>query len=115
MRLRLPLFVIAAIVFFLPLRAHAAVAEICNDGNVPLNVSRVIYSKSFFFGTSYQVSGRYVVAARKCETIYSSTDPDDLYLGFTYHDSKNALRTYVSEPSDNSDFAKAVSEKFCVG
>lgn len=114
MHVRRFLFAIAAIAFFPPLAAHAAVAEICNNGNVELSVARAVYSKSLLFGNSYEITGWYKVEPNKCETVYSSTDAEDLYLGFTYLDPKDVLRSYVSEPSDNSGFARAVSEKFCV-
>lgn len=114
MRLRSPLFLIAAVVCFFSLPARAAVVEICNQGDTTLYVASAVYSKSVFFGNSYQVTGWYAVDADKCEAVYSATDPEDVYFGFTYHDSKDVLRTYITHPHAEPDnFAVAVSEKFC--
>ncbi|HET9402009.1 MAG TPA: DUF1036 domain-containing protein, partial [Candidatus Acidoferrales bacterium] len=113
-RIRLPILALAVLIWFLPSSAHAAVAEICNHGDVALNVATAIYSQSILFGNSYRVQGWYHVQPNNCETIYSSVDPDDLYVGFTYRDPKNLLHAYTSEPSDESGAIKTVSEKFCV-
>lgn len=114
MRLRSPLFLIAAVVCLFSLPARAAVVEICNQGDTSLYVARAVYSKSLFFGNSYQVTGWYEVDADKCESVYSATDPEDVYFGFTYRDSKDVLRTYITHPHAEPDnFAVAVSEKLC--
>lgn len=114
MRVRSPLFLIAGVVCVFSLPARAAVVEICNQGDTTLYVARAVYSKSVFFGNSYQVTGWYAVDADKCEAVYSATDPEDVYFGFTYHDSKDVLRTYITHPHAEPDnFAVAVSERFC--
>ena len=115
MRIRFFPLAIAAIALFVPSAAHAAVVEVCNEGDAQLNVARALYSKSVLLGNSYEVSGWLQVDPQTCETIYSADDPDDVYLGFTYIDLKNVLRSWVSAPNDNSGAIKAVSEKFCVG
>ena len=112
---RLPLVAaIFAAAVVLPPAAHSAVVSICNSGNTNVSVAVAIYSKSLLFGNSYRVSGWYTVGPHKCEVMYSADTPDPIYLGFTYRDSANVLRTHVSEPSTPDDLAKAVSEKLCV-
>lgn len=115
MRARWLPLLIGAAVFFLPARARAAVVEICNNGDTTLNVARAIYSSSLVFGNSYHISGWYEVKAGSCETIYSETDPDSVYLGFTYRDAGGGLRNYIANPERPDNTYQAVSQKFCVG
>jgi hypothetical protein len=116
MRLRLPLLlIIVAIAFFLAPRADAADVRICNHGDTALNTARAVYSQSFFFGNSYRVSGWYVVNPGKCEVVYSADDPENIYLGFTYLDSKGTLRIWEPDEDSGDDVVKVVSDTFCAG
>jgi len=116
MRLRLPLLALAVIAFFMPVRAGATTLSVCNNGSVTLNVARVIYSQSFFFGKSYQVSGWYEVAGHKCEVVYESDSSDAVYLGFMYHaeDNKMRLKEAALPDGETAPF-DIVSQTFCAG
>ena len=109
------IIVLAAIAFFLPLRADASTVKICNHGNVAINVARAIYSQSFFFGNSYRVSGWYVVDIGKCEVVYDADDPEAVYLGFTFLGADGKLRTLQAEPEPGDDQVKKASTNFCAG
>jgi hypothetical protein len=115
MRMRWLLCLTCVLPFIVPPRMNAAVAEICNNGNTSLDVARAIYDKSLLFGDSYHISGWYTVDAGKCETIYSETDPDPIYLGFAYRDTNNGLRILQANPQDPDAVVQAVSQNFCVG
>jgi hypothetical protein len=115
MRMRWLLCLTCVLSFCVPPQANAAVVEICNKGNTALNVARAIYSKSLLLGDSYHISGWYTVDAGKCEVLYSETDPDPIYLGFTYRDTNNGIRNYLANPQDPNAVYQAVAQNFCVG
>lgn len=89
------------------------IISICNKGDAVLNVASVVYVHSLLFGDSYRANGWYNVDPGKCEAVYTSDDRDPVYFGFAYRDFQNTLRTYESQPKDDSLF-KAAAEKFCV-
>jgi uncharacterized membrane protein len=115
MRIRALLFALGAVALFIPFRANASVVSICNQGDASLNVTTAVYSKSVWLGDSYHVTGWYAIEPGNCAVVYSAEDPQDVYFGFTFLDSDQNLRKYVSTPSGGQDnLFKAISENFCV-
>jgi hypothetical protein len=99
--------------FSVPARADTSV-EICNQGNTTLNVARVVYTQSLFFGDSYRAAGWYTVEQNRCSTVYDSGNGETVYFGFAYFDQHDTLRTWVTEPQRTSDASlRAADEKFC--
>lgn len=90
------------------------IAEICNKGDTALHVARVIYSQSLFSGNSYQVTGWYGIEPADCKVVYNSDSGDPAYLGFTFLDSHDVVRTFTAHPTRNSGPFKAMAENFCV-
>jgi hypothetical protein len=111
---RLLFSAIAVLAISVPVRAQSIIAEICNKGDTTLHVVRVIYSSSLLSGGSYQVNGWYGIDAGNCEVVYNFSNGEAGYLGFTFLDSHDKVRTFTAHPTRNSGPFKAMAEKFCV-
>jgi uncharacterized membrane protein len=93
-----------------PFPAAAGVMNVCNSGNVTINVAMVQYSIS-----GYRVTGWHNVEPSTCEEVFGAS-LYDLYLAFAYRDANGALRAHPAGLSDKDQDYNIVrtSEIFCV-